>query len=1328
MELHGRKTVWLIILSGMGILTGLMPAFTIAQNPSHLQGVITNTLTGNPIIGAKVTVSGQVTYSVSGGNYLLDVNSPGTYTVTCTKAGFDGYTSVPVTFQAGITITLNIPLLETANPVPSVTAVFDSAGPNVHLSWPLPSGLYEKLYDDGIQDDFTIWATQGNKNAVKFTPIGYPAKITGGSVNIGASSNYPGSSNPFVPFQVFIYDATGAGGMPGNVIAGPVDVIPVALGWVEFTVPNPPTIDAGNLYIAMSQGGNTPNAAGLAIDQTNPQFRSVSKFGSSPWLPGDGNYMIRAVISGPGGPGTLMYKPLSVQDYQVWRLRQGEEQNPYVWTSVGLATATNIIDNSWPSLPCGPYRWSVKAHYSQNRWSISTFSNVLGKCWTVPTGVHVDLSCTAEEVAGTSVHLKNLVYPDTLYVASLDTSGFIMFPKVWKGTYELKISRFGYQAFQQTYAITKDTTFAVILLQVTSKPQNLIVNNKSLKATWQPPSISEQIFQESWDTANFFNHEWTVQGGFNWVFSLTNGKPAPSVMFASAPQVTNYNETLTSKYITGDYSTVLQLNYLIMLDNYGATTVNQMAVEIWDGTNWNTLKTYSNLVGDFSWINESLDISAYSNLTFKFRFRAFGGDSFDINAWYIDNIRILATESKQNMLACVLGYNFYLQNILLGFTSDTTFSIPENDVQYGGNYTACVQAVYGSGSSSRICCPFTSNYLVPPTGLQGTGIQNSALLTWNKPVLDTTSLPPPGLVGYYIYRGGLIHDSVMQPDTLHYYDYGLDPGTYFYDITAKYDLASYGFPGQYDQSMKDGPDSVVINYGYLLPFLETWDQATFGYQNWIFDPDQGNWNISASEGNPPPCAVFSGDPPRLNYASALESSVLNAIGVNCATVWLDYDCRILNNTPAGTEKLSVGVYYNNIWHGIAEYKNDQDQNWFPVHKNISAVSGKPFRIRFLAEGLNSAELQSWTIDNIHVYGISFPARDLSAGAEGVGIRLTWNPPKCTVGNPLNEGFEESVFPPPLWTQIITNATDTWQHTTSASPLGSHSGNYAAGIPNAYAHQDEWLIAHNIYVTGPLTFWSYGFQGSVHLDHYYVKVSADSGATWQVMFDLSALPPYPGTGGFNQWNEAYTIDMSYYEGMVLDIAWQAVDGDGLGIWYPWSIDDCMIGSRKLSPIESGSFAGYDVYRKNPDSVNFTKLNTGLVPETTFFDPSPPVGQIMYFVNAVFNGCAPTPSDTILIVFTTNSEVNDLGIIVFPNPAKDILHIRSDQGFAPNIPAISERRITDVVLTNYLGQVVFKKENPGTLNFDLPVNTFRQGLYILRINHPGGTFQKKISILH
>ena len=1306
-----RLSVFLVILGFRGFLPGIAAA---GNTPATLSGTVLNAVTSAPIVGARITVNNQVTWSVAGGAYSLLIDPVGTYPVTCLKPGFDQFTSPPVTFQQGQTVILNHSLWENLNPPVQVNSVLDTALQTVHLNWESPRGNYELLYDDGIQESFTVWAVQGNMNAVKCTPVAYPAQVTGGSVHIGTSANYPAGSNPLVPFQLAVYNASGPAGMPGSLIGGPYDVIPSGFGWNEFTFPVPVTIASGNFFLVMIQGGNAPNAAGLALYMSSYQMRSVSRFitGGGPWVPAGGNFLMRAVVYGPGGPVNAGVLTEGLIHYRIYRLRQGEELNSLIWTDLGTSTFPFFNDQNWFYLPCGPWRWGVKACYSGDRSSPAAFSNILGKCWTVDVTVPVTLSCGDASVSGTSVTLKNLVYPDTLYNTTLFSADSAWFPEVWRGSYELKVSRFGYQDFSSVVPLSYDTTLPVYLLQERSAPSNLQVNGKTLVAQWDVPVYSQILFTEDWSAGTFTTQGWSTEGGYNWLMSFVVGNPPPSAMFSWTPQVFSYSQSLVSREIQGVHSPVLTCTWDLFLDNFGTTTLNQMAVEIWDGTSWQLLKNYTNAQGDIPWTTDQADISAWTDMPFRILFRAFGEDSYDINSWNVDNIRVDASETTGGLLNCILGYNFYLNNVLSGFTTENKYVIPGNQVQYGQTYEACVLAAYGSGYSPKICTPFTSTFLYPPTGLTATGVENNVYLEWEKPETENSQVPD-GLLGYRIYRNNTLLDTVGNPDTLFYYDLDLEQGTYQYEVSAWYDLSFYGYPGQFDESMRAGPVSVTLNFGRPLPFFEPWDQASFTYNEWEFTPGQGNWQIDVAEGIPPPSARFDWEPVLVNYSYSLESTALDATSFSCARIWLDFDLKLEDRFSTGMEKLCVEIWYNNLWHKMTEFSNGGSFGWTPKHIDISPVAEQAFRIRFRATGMNSSDILRWGLDNIRVYAVCYPARNLQGEALGSTVTLTWSPPECSgTGGILNEGFEEELFPPEGWDMMVMNQNATWSHVSAASSLGVHSGNYSAGIVWDYSHQDEWLIARDIAITGDLTFWSYAFQGSVHDDHYYVRISPDAGQSWDILLDMSALPPYPSPSGYNEWEFQYQVDLAAYLGQTVDIAWQAVDGNGQGLWYSWAIDDCMVGSDYISNLS------YDVYRDSTGAPGFVKVNPQPVPDTTWTDENLTTQTYRYFVIPLFPECTETEtSDTITVdVVTSLPGTSDIhGISVFPNPAREILHISSAE------PVQSVRLLTP----DGREVVNFRRISRYDLTLDISCNP--PGLYILDLSTATRTISLKIVII-
>ena len=194
------------------------------------------------------------------------------------------------------------------------------------------------------------------------------------------------------------------------------------------------------------------------------------------------------------------------------------------------------------------------------------------------------------------------------------------------------------------------------------------------------------------------------------------------------------------------------------------------------------------------------------------------------------------------------------------------------------------------------------------------------------------------------------------------------------------------------------------------------------------------------------------------------------------------------------------------------------------------------------------------------------------------VNLSWMPPDPNSAS-ISEDFEGPAFPPEDWSQIITNTAPanttgvypTWCTAGTLAidpPIIPHSGALQAGLWWEFAHQDEWLITPQFGCppAASLNFWGSVFFGSVNGDHYYVKVSTDNGATWTVLWDASTL-----TGGWNYYVTPISIDLAAYAGQQIKLAWQAIDGDGQGLWYVWFIDDIAIGNATTTL----TFAGHEL---------------------------------------------------------------------------------------------------------------------------------------------------------
>ena len=265
-----------------------------------------------------------------------------------------------------------------------------------------------------VADDFTVAGGSWAVTSMDF--FGYQTGST-------TASTYTGlyvciwNGKPGVAGSTVIW-----GDMTTNILASSV--------WSNIYRVNAP--NGGTTRPVMKLTANTP---GLTL---NPgtywvEWAATGSLASGPWVPPvtinntpiTGNAIqsvagVWAALDSPAGSGNFQGLPFIINgtlsgggtlNYQVWRLKQGEEATPGVWTNVGTTNLTYMTDPSWPSLACGPYRWAAEAIYPGNRFSPPAFSNVLGKCWTADVTINVDLTCEANPLEGSIVMLKNNNYP-----------------------------------------------------------------------------------------------------------------------------------------------------------------------------------------------------------------------------------------------------------------------------------------------------------------------------------------------------------------------------------------------------------------------------------------------------------------------------------------------------------------------------------------------------------------------------------------------------------------------------------------------------------------------------------------------------------------------------------------------------------------------------------------------------------------------------------------------------------------------------------------------------------------------------------------------------
>ena len=142
------------------------------------------------------------------GNYSLYVDET-SYDVYFNVLGYQEVMVADTFAQAGIVTPLDIVMFEEPYPVPWVTATVNDDDTECLVEWALPMGPYEIIYDDGSAEELVVWATGLNENAVKFSPLGYPANIIGGRLYIG-DRTFPAGNWFGSDFAMLVYDDDGA--------------------------------------------------------------------------------------------------------------------------------------------------------------------------------------------------------------------------------------------------------------------------------------------------------------------------------------------------------------------------------------------------------------------------------------------------------------------------------------------------------------------------------------------------------------------------------------------------------------------------------------------------------------------------------------------------------------------------------------------------------------------------------------------------------------------------------------------------------------------------------------------------------------------------------------------------------------------------------------------------------------------------------------------------------------------------------------------------------------------------------------------------------------
>jgi len=539
--------------------------------------------------------------------------------------------------------------------------------------------------------------------------------------------------------------------------------------WEDFT-----TSDIGDflmdLWITSTNGQNPVKA--IKLQNPNQQFEATSRV-DSPLQTDNGQYT------------TLTQKVSSVernnrvlQHYELYRLEQGQEENPENWILLeDSITANEYLDTEWADLDMGVYKYAVKAIYTITE-SEAVISNKVGKDMAAQAVVQVSLN-TGDSPEGTSVLFENVNEPQYQYERTVPATGTVEIDSLWKGHYDLTVEKENYNTYHEyNIEIMEDYFIRDVELQETlAIPVNLgaSVDCNDVSLTWEQGSSGGSGTAEFAD--DFENgvlaDEWTLEQGTGNYWEVTDTYAFEGTYSA----FTSWGYDIDTWLITPeiDISGNHVISYAWYSSYYWSVDPNDNAdlfvkISLDGGNSWESLWTFGEIGewDNWTWYETALDLSDYSGETVKLAFNLVADDNADVA---IDNIYVgeqagrsmgthqatipkqVASDSKKitntgshEYLTSresreLLGYNIYRDGILVNEEPITENQYLDQDLA-GGTLNYEVSAVYTTGESA-LAGPLEVDVEVinPPENLQAEKISwNNVHLTWeapsNQPIYD----------------------------------------------------------------------------------------------------------------------------------------------------------------------------------------------------------------------------------------------------------------------------------------------------------------------------------------------------------------------------------------------------------------------------------------------------------------------------------------------------------------------------------------------------------------------------------------------------------------
>lgn len=727
-----------------------------------LEGVVLDN-ENNPIAGVDIQMTGYDTYNgtsdASGSFIIQDVYYDDNYMVAFSKNGYETEI-VEITVESPTEDMGDINLTDILQSPSNIRATRNGAAAEIDWLSPYERTVYRR---DGGELVNQIGHNFAGDIAVFGQVFREPAKL----YQMSWYLNNVEYAHEFV--NVFVFALNEEGNPTNTIIFEQANVPNVDLQWTSFTFPDTLIIENG-FYMALSHplrleigidGGFDPdypfeyNVNWVSEDYGSNQFLLMEDLGLGE-LPG--NLMIRAegynLDNGQKLQSPVSKSSRALNTYTIYRLEEGQEQSPELWTLLEENISTSsFTDNDFSSVAPGWYKYAVKAVYSGGFSSEAAFSNRIENGLTTQLTLNISTNTPNNESQGAFVRMFS-TYGDYEYTQIVeDEDGVVVFSEIFKETYSFIITHEGFNNYAEyDIDLSEESAYSldVELIESLTKPYNLEVDvNDDLSALFKWNHTADII--EDFESCN--NFEIAPQGIVDWKyndvdmqstigienFTYMNENEAHSFMIFNPSQTNppielDLNPGIAprsgDKYLAS-FGVVSGSNddYFISPKlNFEEDFIFSFAAKSFDNSPaLNKIMVGYSTTGyqpeDFTWLSESAIELPMNNwnlyeyeLSTEAKYVCIRNVSDGGYILMIDDVSIYADASKKQLLT----YQVYLNDQLMGETTEYTYDFTTEDILDNEVNVAGVKAIYSSGESEMASIEFMGVFVsIPEAAPQG---------------------------------------------------------------------------------------------------------------------------------------------------------------------------------------------------------------------------------------------------------------------------------------------------------------------------------------------------------------------------------------------------------------------------------------------------------------------------------------------------------------------------------------------------------------------------------------------------------------------------------